>query len=115
LNRELDEQCARALGWTHGTHPRSDGTRYSCELWHNANDECTWEPVEDSYEFGLAWSPSTRLDSARLLEDDIEARGLQERYTYELERIVLSRDYWEYIRAKPEDRALAYLRARGLQ
>jgi hypothetical protein len=48
--------------------------------------------------------------AARLLEDEIKRRGLQERYIYELERIIVSRDHWEYIRATPEQRAQAFVK-----
>ena len=64
---------------------------------------------------------STDHTAARLLEDDIEARGLQQQYetalieatgaTYFDYGVV---DVWPLIRATPEQRCRAYLKARGL-
>jgi hypothetical protein len=57
---------------------------------------------------------------ARGLEDDIEARGLQDAYTEALDALVnvgvtgWRNVRWAMLRATPEQRARAYLKARGL-
>lgn len=96
MSKELDEACARALGkaWRRPTH----GMCCTCQL-------CGWD--YDNCQCGYADDP----EKARLLEDDIERRGLQAQYIYALERVILSRDHWEYIRATPEHRARAFLEA----
>lgn len=68
------------------------------------------------------FDPSTDIESARMLEDEIERRGLQEPYVYALGKIIGMRDindwleaedWWRFLRATPEQRARAFLEAVG--
>lgn len=60
---------------------------------------------------------TTEHAAARLVEDEIERRGLQQRYVDELLTFEREADFsaeWFLIRATPEQRCLAALRALGV-
>lgn len=103
VSKKIDEVCAKALGWTDIRYMPEKRAPYR---WRGFNPKGVRQ--------GL---PTYSSDPAavHLLEDEIERRGLQERYIYELERIIASRDHWEYIRATPEQRARAFLATIGEQ
>lgn len=96
--RDLDKACAAALGrpWSRPTH----GACCTCQT-------CGWD--YDNCQCGYA--DHDYPEKTRMLEDEIEKRGLQESYIRELEKFVLSRDPWEFMRAAPEARARAFLAA----
>lgn len=124
MSSEIDEQCAQALGWVRGTHTRADGSTYPCHYWHDAKG-CRSERVDDDrcmecHRDDPAWSPSTDLADVRQLEDEIERRGLQEAYIQALDSFVTyerSEGWqwfrWGILRATPEQRARAFLKAIG--
>jgi hypothetical protein len=99
MSRELDEQCARALGWEH-----HDG-------W--------WTHLSEGGEYRsrvpLSYSEHTIFTS--LLEDEIERRRLQEKYIDALLQTIdanpTDEDWrlWQVCRATPEQRARAFLEA----
>jgi hypothetical protein len=106
--RELDARCARALNmaWTKPTHGRC----CTCQV-------CGWD--YDNCQCGYTEDP----EKARLLEDEIERRGLGHEYQYRLSIVVgvhpSSWDQretllvipWLLLRATPEQRARAFLEA----
>jgi hypothetical protein len=59
----------------------------------------------------LPFDATPQPATPRQMEDEIARLGLSERYIYALERILGSRDPWEFIRATPEQRARAFLEA----
>lgn len=111
MSWELDEACMRALGWEY--RPRFIGD--TAGYWRSANGEqvvCEERPLF-----------STNLTDARLLEDEIERRGLQAEYMHSL-IYAMSIDpddtfwidpsgtqVWALFRATPEQRARAFLEA----
>lgn len=142
MNKELDRQCATALGleiihesWPVGVPP-DGGTR---EAALHEDDTSYWwrergmiykvrDPEDDwKAELGLWCDPVPLYSSdnvaARLLEDEIEKRGLQERYAEAIDRIVpktttpnVWQTYlWDMIRATPEQKARAFLEAVACQ
>ena len=131
MSRELDEQCARALGyWVY--HYDKD---HANNCYYQLLDQ-DLSPVELlSYRAELrkteteAWADAPNFSSdscaASILEDEIERRGLQSKYTTALVQIVAPEtekvtshlyyadddDFWSLIRATPEQRARAFLEA----
>jgi len=109
MSSELDKQCAAALGrpWSRPTH----GTCCTCQTcgWDHDNCQCGYS--DDEYP-----------EKTRLLEDEIERRGLWAEYTEALVKITESphptwepwalEDVWNIIRRPtPEQRARAFLAA----
>lgn len=108
--RELDAALARALGWTERDVPfllDEDGATLTTErFWLNPSG--AYAPLP----------PFTRtMRATRLLEDEIERRGLEYAYIDVLETII-GADYdegygahsvWKFIRATPEQKARAAL------
>lgn len=123
--RELDAACARAMGQTDFTHPGffwEEGTmddgkdRWSgfyCPRCHTSEARKD-RPCVRCY--------STNSVAARLLEDEIERRGMRLIYIHALLQTALSSFrgqntgsdlHWALIRATPEQRARAFLDAVG--
>ncbi len=101
MSKELDRKCARAMGWKriHGNLTEwyaPDGTY-----------------LRQDFDF----RPSAWSDDARLLEDEIESRGLWYEYVAALlhsndPTLIDVLQAWEQlIRATAEQRALAFLKA----
>jgi hypothetical protein len=132
MSKELDEQCARALGWRKHDVREAKARRAVAGGYELHPDvylltEFFWYATVDGKQrrMGAAsWSPSTDLVAARILEDEIERRGLQERYMRALIRSVLGeafmtrmdigraldeKDLFLLLRATPEQRARAFL------
>jgi hypothetical protein len=121
MSRELDEQCARALGWHKGrggaiTTPKSESRAY----WYDAHGGIQEPCVTDGFANLRAFSPSMIHEDTCLLEDEIERRGLDNEYMQALLRIVApSVDWamrswdiiWRCYRATPEQKARAFLEA----
>jgi hypothetical protein len=117
MNRELDVQCAKLLGWT--------GIQADCYTptgkdWCGTNPERTggWDG------HGRTYIPhySVRPEAARILEEEIERRGLKDTYINELIDACAGQaitmlddltfaDLWSLIRATPEQRAQAFVTA----
>lgn len=100
-NRDIDAACARALGkpWTKPTHGRC----CTCQ-------DCGWD--HDNCQCGY----SEDHEKARLLEDEIERRGLQYKYMDWLMAFTSlcsneNDQHWALIRATPEQKARAFLKA----
>lgn len=102
MSQDINERCARAMG---GWPPHNWQETWGGETC----SQCGKEKWQDPPEYCAGWSPSTDPNAARLLEDEIARRGLQEQYVHALQGLVASRDHWEYIRATPEQRARAFL------
>jgi hypothetical protein len=130
--RELDAKCAEALGWK--------DVRMA-PLYHYSNtsygDELFGKPPGQDYDVLVPYYTETKtlgsgedwaqesLGGIRLLEDEIERRGLKELYITELFYLVGSDvehaathiwyadipDFWSLLRATPEQRARAFLEA----
>jgi hypothetical protein len=109
--RNLDALCARVIGYS------------ECGCGH---DECDlWEAPLDLRDDGIPPFPhfSTDPAAARLLEDEIERRGLMQKYTaYLTDEIGVHRSSWDcrdtllaipwlVLRATPAQRARAFLKA----
>lgn len=104
--RNLDAQCARVIGYS------------ECGCGH---DECDlWEaPIHLRDPNGIPPFPafSTDIADARLLEDEIERRGLQEAYIrallpeYHSFEAMTPNELFAFLRAAPERRARAFLEA----
>jgi hypothetical protein len=123
--RELDAACARALGcrmvwfdrltdfdghWSQsGPFDDPSKCRHSAvAYWQDAAGRSNVTVDE--------FSPSTDPTAARELEDEIERRGLEDRYVQVLGAVVNANPYtdnesWALIRATPEQRARAFLEA----
>jgi hypothetical protein len=100
--RQLDTECARVLGWTWDEDSAYSPTGSKCA-----------RPLGRRYWWLEHYSSDDT--AARLLEDEIERRGLQEVYCRVLahqHRNVLLRDYtWALLRSTPEQKARAFLKA----
>lgn len=105
-NREVDAACAAALGrpWCRPTHGRC----CTCQ-------DCGWD--YDHCQCGYSGDP----EKARLLEDEIERRGLQSEYVFALAESLFGEQdewgtahVWKMIFATPELRARAFLQAINL-
>lgn len=107
----MNEQIARALGWV------KRGT-----MWCNADGELT---IPYLGLIGAIPDFTTEREFSYILEDDIQARGLRAKYIAALAEIVPGAEWapyenwgasqvWAFFRATPEQRARAYLKARGL-
>jgi hypothetical protein len=107
---ELDALIAEMLGW-HDIDLRPYG---------DETDEWAlgYPPGETNPQFLTPFSAS--LDAARLVEDEIERRGLQESYTRALKDIVCAASpllpdqsymfaVWRFVRTTPEQRCRAAL------
>lgn len=98
--RDLDERCARALGIEGAVNGRP----------------CYFVPGHVNA-FFVPPAFSASLDWARMLEDEVEKRGLQERYVealypaYHSFEGILVADLFVLIHATPEQRARAFLKA----
>ncbi len=134
MSRELDEQIARALGyetlWADGgfgvtlyLHD-SGAVRESPNVTANCRVlGARWEPLRVNGEVGeyhVRYAPawSERHEDARMLEDEIERRGLQIEYSLAIARLLSFDmkefsldDAWLLLRATPEQRARAFLEA----
>lgn len=97
MSDELDKACARAMGW--------GDTPYVIGMYNPAGQ------LDAVPQF------STDANDARLLEDEIERRGLQSRYIAHLMLLVLGKAtpitgsepaVWAALRAKPDERARAF-------
>lgn len=137
MSRELDEQIARALGyetlWADGgfgvtlyLHD-SGAVRESPNVTANCRVlGARWEPLRvngEVREYHVRYAPawSERHEDARMLEDEIERRGLiaQGRYAMFLMNSILPgrrhldllQLHWHFIRTTPEQRARAFLAA----
>jgi len=133
VSRELDEQVARALGyetlWADGgfgvtlyLHD-SGAVRESPNVTANCRVlGARWERLridgqvgEYHVRYAPAWSE--RHEDARMLEDEIERRGLQEKYIYALMPTyhhfdsASPHELFNLLRATPEQRARAFLEA----
>lgn len=104
--RELDAECARALGW--------EDVRHMPE----ANKKAQWTGRNPRTNRRHAMIPHYSSDhaAARLLEDEIERRQIDARYTLVLGKMVAPDDEaWTnanvflLLRATPEQRARAFL------
>lgn len=122
--RELDEQCARAMGWVwrwtpNGTkrlfppHEETIFTRVDPDDWRGSRD-AQWDRGVPLF--------STNHEAARTLEDEIERRHSTHLYLAALiEQVRGTTIYddparttgmmWAVIRATPEQRARAFLEA----
>ena len=104
MSNEFDIACAKAMGW----EPyRTDGVDY-------------YKVSPTAMMLATEFEPSSDLESARLLEDEIERRGLQEKYLVVLHEVVGAKwidygvmDVWSIFRATPEQKARAFLAAIG--
>ena len=133
MSRELDEQIARALGyetlWADGgfgvtlyLHD-SGAVRESPNVTANCRVlGARWAPLRvngEVREYHVRCAPawSDRHEDARMLEDEIERRGLQKRYMDALASTTNAMPFdnvlypWSLIRATPEQRARAFLEA----
>ena len=134
MSRELDEQIARALGyetlWADGgfgvtlyLHD-SGAVRESPNVTANCRVlGARWEPLRvngEVREYHVRCAPawSDRHEDARMLEDEIERRGLQIEYSLAIARLLSFDmkefsldDAWLLLRATPEQRARAFLEA----
>lgn len=120
MNRELDADCARALGKTVIVdYETISGEQVPVGWWDGPKDDEGANPI-------LHYSDD--YAASRLLEDEIERRGLQEQYILALGDVVTTTDsivkdmlrlaseseillYWRILRATPEQRAWAFLEA----
>lgn len=122
--RELDAECERLVSgdlthpgfyWAEGTTPDgNDGwDGFMCPRCH-ADQSQSHKPCARPF--------STDLVAARLLEDEIERRGLQYEYVAVLWCVVgyaghngegpnIWKEEWTFLRATPEQRAQAFLKA----
>ena len=130
MGKERDEQCAAALGLTR------DKWRSECYVYKHSFDGYDYDPtdntesgwcyicgasVADRVADGHVAPPRCSEDhvAARLLEDEIERRGLHYEYVKALcfilgdisLRELEARDVWALLRAAPEQRAKAFLQA----
>jgi hypothetical protein len=110
MSVELDEQCARPMGWIRsGTPEFRDGKWITHEGWRDSN----YSYINELPAY------STDPAAARLLEDEIEERGKINAYMTHLCRECGIRtfdrmdvaDAYALIRATPEQRAQAFLKA----
>lgn len=108
MNEALDEQCAEALGWVRRYSP--DPTIYA---WERPDGERVTRSMLPAF--------STDRTAVMLLEDEIERRGLQDKYLIAISRIlddlplpyekgVMPPFLWQLLRATPEQRARAFLK-----
>lgn len=135
MSRELDEQCARALGyatlWAEdsvfgpslylhdaGAVRESDSVTTNAHLlganWERlrVGDAINWYLVR------LCPAFSESHEAARILEDEIERRAAQVAYLDALVEIVLpyvhyelkTADIWRVLRATPEEKCRAFLK-----
>lgn len=112
--RRFDAQVHQALYPRHNV----DGALY-CDGEHEKSAGCRWRVIP---------AYTTDHDAARLIEDEIERRGLRRAYLLALDEILFSAycrqdDYeyleltldeaWRFLRATPEERCRAALVAIG--
>lgn len=107
--RQLDAQVHQALWPRHNV----EGNEY-CDGAHEKSAGCHWRDIP---------AYSTDPAAARLVEDEIERRGLQRKYIIALDRLLSTNvykdwddclaDMWLAIRAAPEQRCRAALVAVG--
>ncbi len=119
-----DIALAKALGYTVYHYDKDvRENQYYCLMDPDFNAVVMWpfqagERKTETEAWADASKFSTSLDAMHLVEDEIERRGLQERYIQELDRLVTyERDEgwewfrWGILRATPEQRCLAAFRA----
>ena len=136
--RELDERCAHALGYI--TFWGDGGFGETLYLWDkeairdgNGARNChllgaRWERVRvdgEIHELMVRLCPafSARLEDAKILEDEIARRGIEEGYAAALAAMCgitglrnfnpvayTRRDLWEIAHATPEQRARAFVK-----
>ena len=134
MSRELDEQIAWALGyetlWADGGFGMtlylhdSGAVRESANVTGNCHIlRLTWQLLRvngEAGEYRVRRTPewSERHEDARMLEDEIERRGLQIEYSLAIARLLSFDmkefsldDAWLLLRATPEQRARAFLEA----
>lgn len=117
--RELDEACARAIGWTErrvGLHGDEMSSGYLSQ-WHDANGTLSlWGGAA----LGVLPPFSSFLPATVMLEDEIERRALWLQYIKALgitgtrmtnPTMYSWNDIARAIRATPEQRARAFLEA----
>jgi len=116
MSKELDERCAALLGWHKGARRAINaGAGYeSPAYWYDADGRQWGACATDDFANLHAFSASSNLFDAKLLEDAIERRGSIPEYMAALERIT-GVDTLTYtgrfllIRATPEQRARAFI------
>ena len=125
--RELDEACARALGWI-WAEPRATGLGIEMNTTFLADPEAHYIsglaayaiPLERSLPLSKAWNTfvpafSTDYIAARLLEDEIERRGLHDVYirallpAYHSFEVMTTDELFAFLRTAPEQRSRAFL------
>lgn len=133
MSRELDEQCAKALGydtlWADGGFGETlylhdtGAVRESPNVTSNCRLlGASWERLRidgEIVERFVRYCPafSERLEDAKILEDEIERRGLQRRYMDALADTVDAMPFddviypWSLFHATPKQRARAFLKA----
>jgi hypothetical protein len=108
MSRELDRQCALALGWT-DLQGHSDVPGTPPDYLQGRAPDGTWTNIPD-YE--------TEHEDAQLLEDEVERRGLWREYLWALvgrgNADYLDHLSWDVVwervaRATPEQKARAFL------
>lgn len=113
MSRGLDAACAKALGWAN--------VAPDCHV-HDGKDWCGTDPSGTGgyYGTGRKIVPhfSTDRAAAVVLENEIQRRGLQERYVEALYPLVgawqfgmSTAEQWLLIRATPEQKCKAFLEA----
>ena len=124
MSRELNEQCAKALGYTVYHYDKDYAENCYYQLMDEELDPVIMFPfragerkTEDE-----AWADvpafSTDYEAARILEDEIERRGLQIEYAKAVMKLIYQQGFknyaepqWLLIRATPEQKARAFLEA----
>lgn len=107
-DRELDIRIAVFLGWQWV----QEGNIFYLR-WRDAPGFAAMNAGGELYPTSALLHYSTNWQYVRLIEDEIERRGLVHAYVTALYAIVGKRGAWSLIRATPEQRCLAALRAIG--
>jgi hypothetical protein len=105
-SRELDIRIAVFLGWTWV----QDGAAFYLR-WQGRPGFAAMNAGGETYETSALLHYSTDVQLVRLVEDEIERRELVGPYVKALYAITGADDKWALIRATPEQRCLAALRA----